>query len=145
MRQKRVNRLAEFTKTGIETRGWAKSDCAPRLFRQSLGMDFALSQVALAAASLASQQAAQDGIAVQRPGADSGGRAAMGDEGHSANAPARDGNVAIREELEMARLVRTVAAYDLFIARHPRHPLNAVARREREALLAKKGGPPRRR
>jgi hypothetical protein len=108
------------------------------------GMDFALSQVALAAASLAAQQAAQDGAAVRPPGADSGGMAAMGHEGHS-NAPARDGNVAIREELEMARKARTVAAYDLFIARHPRHPLNAVARLERETLLAKKGGPAKRR
>ena len=102
-------------------------------------MDFALSQVALAAASLASQQAAQDGTAARPPGADSGGMAAMGHDGHAANAPARDGNVAIREELETARRAQTVAAYDLFIARHPRHPLNAVARREREALLAKKG------
>jgi hypothetical protein len=108
-------------------------------------MDFALSRVALAAASPASQQAEQDCIAVQRPGACSGGRAAIGDEGHSANAPARDGNVAIRGELETARLVRTVATCDLFIARHPRHPLNAVARREREALLTKKGGRARRR
>lgn len=93
-------------------------------------MDLALSQVALAAASLASQQAAQ--------------KPAMGFEEGLANAPARDGDVAIRQELEMARKARTVAAYDLFIARHPRHPLNAVARRERR-LLAKKGGRARRR
>jgi hypothetical protein len=115
---------------------------SPDLSSQHPGMDFTLSQVALAAASLASQQAAQDGTAVRPLGADSGGMAAMGHERHS-NAPARDGNVAIREELETARLVRTVAAYDLFIARHPRHPLSGAARREREALRAAKSGPAR--
>lgn len=47
----------------------------------------------------------------------------------------RDGNVAIRQELEAARRAATVAAYDLFIARHPGHPLEAVARRERAALV----------
>ena len=46
----------------------------------------------------------------------------------------RDGNVAIQQELEAARRAATLAAYDLFIARHPGHPLEAVARREREAL-----------
>ena len=49
-------------------------------------------------------------------------------------APARDGNIAIQEELDAARKARTVAAYDLFIARHPGHPLEAVAREERARL-----------
>ena len=49
-------------------------------------------------------------------------------------APARDGNIAIQEELDAARRARTVAAYDLFIARHPGHPLEAVAREERALL-----------
>jgi len=49
-------------------------------------------------------------------------------------APARDGNIAIQEELDAARRARTVAAYDLFIARHPGHPLEAVAREERARL-----------
>ena len=49
-------------------------------------------------------------------------------------APARDGNVAIQEELDAARRACTVAAYDLFIARHPGHPLEAVAREERARL-----------
>jgi hypothetical protein len=48
--------------------------------------------------------------------------------------PPRDGNVAIQEELDAARRARSVAAYDLFIARHPQHPLAETARREREAL-----------
>ena len=52
-------------------------------------------------------------------------------------APARDGDIAIREELEAARKARTLAAYDLFIARHPAHPLAETARRERAALAAK--------
>lgn len=46
----------------------------------------------------------------------------------------RDGNVAIAEELETARRAGTAAAYDLFIARHPDHPLARVARRERAAI-----------
>ena len=48
--------------------------------------------------------------------------------------PPRDGNVAIQEELDAARHAGTLAAYDLFLARHPRHPLAETARREREAL-----------
>ena len=48
----------------------------------------------------------------------------------SQDAPARDGNVAIAQELDAARKAGTAAAYDLFIARHPGHPLEAVARRE---------------
>src|SRR5687768_4637630 len=37
-------------------------------------------------------------------------------------APARDGDIAIQEELDAARKAGTRAAYDLFIARHPGHP-----------------------
>lgn len=53
--------------------------------------------------------------------------------------PPRDGNVAIREELDAARRAGTAAAYDLFIARHPDHPLAATARRERAEILARRG------
>jgi hypothetical protein len=49
-------------------------------------------------------------------------------------APARDGNIAIEEELCAARKKGTVAAYDLFIARHPGHPLVEIARKERARL-----------
>ena len=49
-------------------------------------------------------------------------------------APARDGNIAIREEFEAARRANTVEAYDLFIARHPGHPLVPEAERERALL-----------
>lgn len=52
--------------------------------------------------------------------------------------PARDGNIAIQEELCAARKAGTVAAYDLFIARHPDHPLAATARRERSVLAKEK-------
>ena len=48
----------------------------------------------------------------------------------------RDGSVAVREELAAARRAGTVEAYDLFIARNRHHPLAAVARRERERLMA---------
>ncbi|HYI49008.1 MAG TPA: hypothetical protein VEX35_11155 [Allosphingosinicella sp.] len=49
----------------------------------------------------------------------------------------RDGNVAIREELDVARRAGTLAAYDLFLARHPRHKLARTARRERAAIAAR--------
>jgi hypothetical protein len=48
--------------------------------------------------------------------------------------PPRDGNIAIQEELDAARRAGTLAAYDLFIARHPHHPLIETARKERERL-----------
>ena len=48
----------------------------------------------------------------------------------------RDGNIAVQEELGAARRAGTVEAYDLFIARNRRHPLAAVARRERARLAA---------
>lgn len=48
---------------------------------------------------------------------------------------ARDGNIAIQEELDAARRAGTVEAYDLFLARHPKHPLAAVAREERQVLV----------
>lgn len=36
---------------------------------------------------------------------------------------ARDGNIAIREEFDRAAALDTVAAWELFLARHPGHPL----------------------
>lgn len=57
--------------------------------------------------------------------------------------PARDGNIAIAQELCAARASASVEAYDLFIRRHSRHPLAEVARREREQLLAGKRPKPR--
>jgi hypothetical protein len=44
--------------------------------------------------------------------------------------------VAIRQELDAARQAGTPAAYDLFIARHPNHPLATTARIERARLPA---------
>lgn len=49
----------------------------------------------------------------------------------------RDGNVAIREELDAARRAGTVEAYDLFLRRHSNHPLAEGARRERAELAAR--------
>jgi len=51
---------------------------------------------------------------------------------------ARDGDIAIAQELDAARRAGTVAAYDLFIERHPNHPLAEAARDERRRLLAKR-------
>ena len=52
--------------------------------------------------------------------------------------PARSGDVAIQQELDAARAAGTLQAYDLFLARHPGHPLEKVAREER-ARLAERG------
>lgn len=52
-------------------------------------------------------------------------------------APARDGNVAIREELDQALKRDTIEAYDLFLARHPGHPLGEIARQQRDRLTGK--------
>jgi hypothetical protein len=46
----------------------------------------------------------------------------------------RDGDVAVRQELEAARRLNTLAAYDLFLARHGDNALARRARRERAAL-----------
>jgi hypothetical protein len=53
-------------------------------------------------------------------------------------APARPGDIAVREEFEAARRAGTRAAYDLFIARHPDHSLADRARRERDRLPDRK-------
>ena len=50
---------------------------------------------------------------------------------------ARDGNIAIQQELDAARKAASLEAYDLFIARHPQHPLAEIARRERAELAAR--------
>ena len=47
----------------------------------------------------------------------------------------RDPDIAVQEELDAARRAGTVAAYDLFLARHGDHRFAAIARRERTALL----------
>lgn len=49
---------------------------------------------------------------------------------HQTASPARDGNVAIREEYEAAVKLGTVEAYELFIKRHPEHELAAKAREQ---------------
>jgi hypothetical protein len=49
-------------------------------------------------------------------------------------APARSGEVAVRQEFEAARGAGTRQAYTQFIARHPDHALAQVARRERARL-----------
>ena len=52
-------------------------------------------------------------------------------------APARHGHFAELEELEAARKVGTLAAYDLFLERHPDSRYAKEARKERAALAAK--------
>jgi len=46
-------------------------------------------------------------------------------------------DVAVRQELAVARRAGTLAAYDLFIQRHPEHRLADIARRERAAIAAR--------
>lgn len=66
------------------------------------------------------------------------GSTAMETAVYATSRPARDGDIAIQEELCAARAKATVAAYDLFIARHPQHPLAEIARRERARIKAKR-------
>jgi hypothetical protein len=56
------------------------------------------------------------------------------DPGPGIAAPARDGNIAIQEEFDAAQAAGTVAAWELFIARHPDHPLIPEAERRLAAL-----------
>jgi hypothetical protein len=49
--------------------------------------------------------------------------------------PARDANIAVREEYEAARQQRTVQAFELFIARHPDDPLAEKARADLQRLV----------
>jgi hypothetical protein len=65
----------------------------------------------------------------------SSGGSAMNSSRTPGIAPARDGNIAIEEELCAARKAGTVAAYDLFLARHPGHRLAEQAKRERAEIL----------
>jgi hypothetical protein len=55
--------------------------------------------------------------------------------------PPRNPDIAVQEELDAARRAGTRAAYDMFLSRHGDHPLAAVARRERAAILAGKPNP----
>lgn len=57
----------------------------------------------------------------------------------SSAAPARPGHFAELEELDAARRLGTLEAYDLFLARHPTSRYAPKARKERD-FLAKKIG-----
>ena len=52
--------------------------------------------------------------------------------------PRGNPDLAVRAELDAARRAGTLAAYDLFIRRHPDHALAEIGRRERAALAAGK-------
>lgn len=58
-------------------------------------------------------------------------------------APARDGNIAIREEFEAATKAGTPEALKLFIARHQGHPLAGEAQKALERVTGS-GATPRR-
>ena len=47
----------------------------------------------------------------------------------------RDPDIAVQEELDAARRAGTLAAYDLFLARHGDHALAQIAHRELARLL----------
>lgn len=56
--------------------------------------------------------------------------------GHSPPLPVpRDGQVAVQEEFDAAAKTDTVAAWDLFIRRHPENPLTERAKAARAALV----------
>lgn len=50
---------------------------------------------------------------------------------------ARDPQIAIQEEYDLAVKRGTVEAIDLFIARHPDNPLTGLAQKRRLELIAK--------
>lgn len=78
------------------------------------------------------------GLALAGGGAAAAGSAMKPPPGRSTDQPRpRDGNVAIREELDAARRAGTLAAYDLFLERHSNHPLAETARRERAELAVR--------
>ncbi|MGR3375003.1 MAG: hypothetical protein ACU0D1_19565 [Pseudooceanicola nanhaiensis] len=54
--------------------------------------------------------------------------------------PARDGDIAVREEFATARSAGTAEALRLFIARHGDHPLAAEARDRLAACFPQSGG-----
>jgi hypothetical protein len=56
----------------------------------------------------------------------------------AAGAPLRPGYDAVKDEYQIAVNARTVAALDLFIARHPDHALTKKAKVKRTQLLRKK-------
>jgi hypothetical protein len=56
----------------------------------------------------------------------------------AAGAPLRPGYDAVEDEYQIAVRARTVEALDLFIARHPDHPLVTKAKAKRDQLLRKK-------
>lgn len=49
----------------------------------------------------------------------------------------RDPDIAVQEELDAARRAGTLAAYDLFLARHGDHMLAETARREQARIAAR--------
>jgi hypothetical protein len=55
--------------------------------------------------------------------------------------PEGDPNRAVQAELDVARRAGTLEAYDLFLARHPQHPLAEDARSERARIAAQSGKP----
>jgi hypothetical protein len=69
--------------------------------------------------------------------------AGLGTAGAAEVPPARPGDVAIMEELVAARASARSEAYELFIKRHPDHPLARIARSELRALLERKERPRR--
>ncbi len=61
------------------------------------------------------------------------GISSMAQDSSKANS-ARDPEIAVQEQFEMARAADTVAAYEFFIARYPDHPLQIRARAELRRL-----------
>jgi len=54
--------------------------------------------------------------------------------GEAVTPPARDPNIAVEEEYQIARRQGTVQSLELFIARHPDHPLAEKARADLRSL-----------
>ena len=107
----------------------SRSDAAPRAFTVSSGLAIPLLAVAI---FLADSDRLQKGHLSMAKAIASDAKP----DTAAANTmpPARDPQLAVEEEYQMARRQNTLQALELFIARHPDNPLAAKARADLRAL-----------
>jgi hypothetical protein len=107
----------------------SRSDAAPRAFTVSLGLTIPLLAVAI---FLPDSDRLQKGHFSMAKAIASDAKP----DTAAANTmpPARDPQLAVEEEYQMARRQNTLQALELFIARHPDNPLAAKARADLRSL-----------
>jgi hypothetical protein len=125
----KLQRDAKTAWMGSTMRRVSRSDAAPRAFTVSLGLTIPLLAVAI---FLADSDRLQKGHLSMAKAIASDAKP----DTAAANTmpPARDPQLAVEEEYQMARRKNTVQALELFIARHPDNPLAAKARADLRSL-----------